>query len=106
MNVHEDEVKESVKKGYAKGFSVSYLSKRYGVSRTTIYKWMEDAGIYHPKTQHIYRNVRHENDSQEDQNSVGTVHDALSDLLSRADEILSGLEDVSSRLDRLEKKYL
>ena len=46
------------------------------------------------------------NDSQEDQNSVGTIHDILSELLSKADEILNGLEGVSNRLDRLEKKYM
>lgn len=46
------------------------------------------------------------NDSQEDQNSAGTIHDALSELLSKADEILNGLKDVSNRLGRLEKKYL
>lgn len=46
------------------------------------------------------------NDSHEDQNPVGTIHDVLSQLLSMADEILNGLEDVSNRLDRLEKKYL
>lgn len=46
------------------------------------------------------------NDSQEDQNSVGTIHNALSELLSKADKILNGLEDVSNRLDRLEKKCL
>lgn len=45
-------------------------------------------------------------DSQEVQNSVGTIHDVLSELLSKADEILNGLGDVSNRLDRLEKKYL
>ena len=46
------------------------------------------------------------NDSQEGQNSFGTIHDVLSELLSKADEILNGLEDVSNRLGRLEKKYL
>lgn len=46
------------------------------------------------------------NDGHEDQNSAGTVHNALSELLSKADKILNGLEDVSNRLDRLEKKYL
>lgn len=106
MNAHGDEVKERVKEGYTKGFGISYLSKKYGVSRNTIYKWVEDAGIYHPKTQYLYRNVRYENDGQEDQNSVGTIHDVLSELLSKADEILNGLEDVSNRLDSLEKKYL
>lgn len=53
----------------------------------------------------IYRN-RYENDSQEDQYSVGTVHNILSELLSKADEILNCLKDVSNRLDGLEKKYL
>lgn len=53
----------------------------------------------------VHRN-RYENDSHEDQNSVGTIHDILSELLSKADEILNGLEDVSNRLDSLEKKYL
>ncbi len=53
----------------------------------------------------IYRN-RCGSDSQEDQNSVGTIHAVLSELLSKADDILKGLEDVSNRLDKLEKKYL
>lgn len=106
MNVHGDDVKESVKEGYTKGFSVSYLSKKYGVSRPTIYKWVEDAGIRRPDEIHpVYRNIRYEN-SREDQNSDGTIHDVLSELLSMADEILNGLGDVSNRLGSLEKKYL
>lgn len=107
MNMHEDEVKESVKEGYTKGFGISYLSKKYGVSRPTIYRWVEDAGIRRPdEIQHVYQDIGYENDGHEDQNSVGTIHDVLSELLSKADEILNGLEDVSNRLGRLEKKYL